>query len=412
MVEKELASARREVEAKEREKHELQKKILMTEKEGALSLNVLHGEIQKLQFAAASNAGVSSSPGGGEVGTSDMLQKLYQTHLSEVELFNKQIESLESQVNLRDRNLDTLQKQYDTSLHTKEMKIEALQNELQQSEVKRQISIKNIENALTSQSEHLDEERDNAVMDETIRMQGIMEIAILEERLRGEELLDLAISKLRGDHNTAVTDIMCKEIEKEKLRQRSIVPVTPPPKLIVAAVDDQKMAEMEKMKAVNEEKKRGEALLEGALKHQKQIHDNIIADMMRKESETIAFMKQNESNIINEMKRKEAEKIAELKIKEAERLEIAVKSVEITSSTRSDAEWNEEIKKEQVRCSKVIEEAIREEKIRLETVLAESLATERDLHKKKLKEALKHQSTQDENARLLALEVTQNSLLF
>ena len=209
-----------------------------------------------------------------------MLQKLYQTHLSEVELFNKQIESLESQVNLRDKNLDTLHKQYDISLHTKDDKIEALRNELLQSEVKRQISIKNIENALTSQSEHLDEERDNAVMDENIRMKGIMEIAILEERLRGEELLDLAISKLRGDHDTAVTDLMCKEIEKEKQRQRSIVPVTPPPKLIVAAVDDKKIIEYEKIQAVNDEKKRGEVILEGALKHQKQIHDNIIAEML------------------------------------------------------------------------------------------------------------------------------------
>ena len=411
MVEKELANARREIEGKEREKQDLQKKILMTEKEGALSLNVLHSEIQKLQFAAAANAGVSSSPGGGEEGSSDMLQKLYQTHLSEVELFNIQIENLESQVNLRDRNLDTLQKQYDNSLHSKDDKIEALQNELQQSEVKRQISIKNIENALMSQSEHLDEERDNAVMDETIRMQGIMEIAVLEERLRGEELLDMAISKLRGDHNTAVTDIMCKEIEKQKQRQRAIVPLATPPKLIVAAVDDQKMAEMEKNRAVNDEKKRGEAILEGALKHQKQLHDNIIADMIKKESETIAFMKRNESNIVSEMKKKEVDVIADIKKKEAEKLEIAVKSIEKTTNKRTDAERDEEFRKEQGRCNKAIEEAIREEKIRCEAVIAESLANEREFHKKKLREALKHQSIQDENARLLALEVILNKSL-
>ena len=109
------------------------------------------------------------------------------------------------------------------------------------------------------------------------------------------------------------------------------------------------------------------------------------------------------------MKKKEADTIADIKVKEAEWLELAVKSAEKTSNTRSDAERDEEFKKEQQRCDKAIEDATRDEKIKYEALIAETLATERAVNKKKLKEALKHQSTQDENARLLALEVIPNT---
>ena len=79
---------------------------------------------------------------------------------------------------------------------------------------------------------------------------------------------------------------------------------------------------------------------------------------------------------------------------------------------RSDAEMEEMFKKEQQRCAKVIEDAIKEERHRCEGIITESLAVEKAQAKKYLKESLKHQSMQDESARLLALEVTYSTVLY
>jgi hypothetical protein len=452
VVEKELAAARRDIAAKEKEKEEMSRKMTMSEKEGAVNLSHLHSEIQKLQFAAA--AGGSSGTGEGEGGgfgggaeSSDMLQKLYQTHLCEVELLNKQIEHLESQVNLKDKSLDTSNKQHELLLTSKDEKIEQLQNEILQSEVKRQISIKNIEGALNAQSMHLDEERDNAVFEETQRMEIILQKAVLQERMRGEALLEEALEnqKMMIEHET--NEILVKEKDKFGIA------------ITNKGTELRRKSESERLKAIKEEREEQAMVLTNALKQQQAVHDAMVASLLKTQNELLEAA-MNHTAMLNEPApvgrseadfeedfKKEKERSAraladairdekarsEMLIIEAiakdredqktnskqsydqerdeafktERNRLIQQSEEVLrqEQTRLAAESAEAFKREQQRCTKALQEAIKEEKSRLEGVIEEALANEKALAKKHLKESLKHQSVQDETARLLALEV-------
>ena len=92
----------------------------------------------------------------------------------------------------------------------------------------------------------------------------------------------------------------------------------------------------------------------------------------------------------------------------AERNRLIQQSEEVLQKEqqRLAVESEEASKREQQRYTKALQDAIKEEKARLEGVIEEALANEKALAKKYLKESLKHQSMQDETARLLALEVS------
>jgi hypothetical protein len=451
VVEKELAAAHREIAAKEKEKEEVSRRMTMSEKEGAVTLAHLHSEIQKLQFAAASGGSAGPGEGGGEGGpggeSSDMLQKLYQTHLCEVELLNKQIEHLESQVNLKDKTLDTSNKQHELLLTAKDEKIEQLQNEILQSEVKRQISIKNIEGALNAQSMHLDEERDNAVFEETQRMEIVLQKAVLQERMRGETLLEEALEqqKMMIEHET--NEILVMEKNKFGLA------------ITNKGTELKRKSESERLKAIKEEREEQAMILTNALKEQQAVHDAMVSSLLKTQNELLEAA-MNHTAMLNEPApvgksdaeveeelRKERERSARA-VEEAIRDERARSEILIIEAIAKDREDNkhaskqsydrerdeafkaernrliqqsdevlrqeqtrlatesaEAFKKEQQRCTKALQDAIKEEKARLEGVIEEALANEKALAKKHLKESLKHQSAQDETARLLALEV-------
>ena len=286
LIEKELAAARREVEVKEKEKGELDKKVLAAEKEGAVSMSMMHAEMQKLQYNAAGNspvgkgmasgAGSGGGKGGGESG--DILQQMRETHFAEIELLNKQLEALESQVNTRDKNFDLAHKQYDASMALKDDKIEKLQNEILQSEVKRQISIKNIEGALNAQSRHLDEERDTAVMEEMLRMTQVLEKALEDERKAGEARLnaslaqqkdinDKLINELLGAEKSKFGMILEKSRSEEKVRiEQDKVKAKQEDKLRLEAMQDNSMKHLEKDNEMRNERKKNEFLVEGAMR--------------------------------------------------------------------------------------------------------------------------------------------------